>query len=311
MWLWGSLVFIFYVLEFTAAQTLDNTDGEIITPEDEGLLNAEPRVVGGIPATVGQFPYQVLIYYSKNSDNYMCGGAFISERHILTAAHCVSDVSNIEVLAGNVDRNKEENWIRASVYDVFVHEEYLPEDSKGPYNDIAVITLQEGFHLDGNVTASLKLADTEFPSRELCTVSGWGATKEDGSQSNILRYVQIQIVDRETCSGQIGKHLGLGEICAGSSSGGKDSCAGDSGGPLVCRGYLTGVVSWGDGCGRRNKSGVYANVVFYKEWIEKRISKVPPVNPNPYERSKKNTATDFTSFLFVLSFITLLSYLIQ
>jgi len=48
-----------------AAQTLDNTDGEIITPEDEGLLNAEPRVVGGIPATVGQFPYQVMLLRSN------------------------------------------------------------------------------------------------------------------------------------------------------------------------------------------------------------------------------------------------------
>jgi len=304
-------VFIFYVLEFTAVHTLDDTDGEITTPEVEGDVDIGPRIVGGFPATMGQFPYQVLIYSSKNSDKYMCGGAIISERHILTAAHCVSGVSNIEVLAGNIDRNPKKIWIHASVSDVSVHEEYLQEDSKGPYNDIAVITLQEALHLDGRATGSLNLRDTESPSGELCKVSGWGATKEDGFDSSILRYVQVSIVDRETCSGQLGKELGLGEICAGSSSVEKDSCSGDSGGPLVCGGYLTGVVSWGDGCGRKNKPGVYANVFFYKEWIEKRTSTAPPVNSNPNERSKKNTATDFRSGLFVLSFMTLLIYIIQ
>ena len=38
--------------------------------------------------------------------------------------------------------------------------------------------LQESFSLDGKVTGSLKLADTEFSSGELCTVTGWGRTKE-------------------------------------------------------------------------------------------------------------------------------------
>jgi len=41
---------------------------------------------------------------------------------------------------------------------------------------------------------------------------------------NILRYVEIPTVDRDTCSRQLGKRLGLGEMCAGSRSGDKDSC---------------------------------------------------------------------------------------
>lgn len=63
-------------------------------------------------------------------------------------------------------------------------------------------------------------------------------------------------------------------LCAGLISGGKDACQGDSGGPYVCknwngRWYLEGVVSWGDGCAWANKLGVYANVRYLRDWIQR------------------------------------------
>jgi hypothetical protein len=57
--------------------------------------------------------------------------------------------------------------------------------------------------------------------------------------------------------------------------------------------------------------GVYANVLSYKQWIENRAALVSSVNSHHDEGSNKNTAIGFTSVLFVLSFTTLLSYLIQ
>jgi len=51
----------------------------------------EARIVGGRRSDYGKWPWQVLIrestwfgIFSKNK----CGGVLISDRHVLTAAHC-------------------------------------------------------------------------------------------------------------------------------------------------------------------------------------------------------------------------------
>ena len=52
---------------------------------------------------------------------------------------------------------------------------------------------------------------------------------------------------------------------------------GDGGGPLACEeddGYytLTGLVSWGFGCGRKDVPGVYVKISSFIGWINQIIS---------------------------------------
>lgn len=60
----------------------------------------------------------------------------------------------------------------------------------------------------------------------------------------------------------------LGSFCAGSLDGSRDACFGDSGGGLICNGQITGIVSFGFGCGRRGFPGVYVDVSQFNHWIQ-------------------------------------------
>ena len=57
------------------------------------------------------------------------------------------------------------------------------------------------------------------------------------------------------------------------------SCDGDSGGPLLEDGTVVGLVSWGDGCARHGRPGVYARVSSAYDWIRRSVcdlSEQPP-----------------------------------
>ena len=64
-------------------------------------------------------------------------------------------------------------------------------------------------------------------------------------------------------------------LCAGPAQGGVGPCQFDSGGPLACqeRGvwFLTGIVSWGVGCGEPNKFGVYSDMSVLSDWVREMI----------------------------------------
>ena len=104
---------------------------------------------------------------------------------------------------------------------------------------------------------------------------GWGLTAENGLTSTHLREVTVPVVTNAVCSaGYASDGITIADtmLCAGSAQGGKDSCQGDSGGPIAIKDTngtwkQIGVVSFGIGCARPNKYGVYTRVSEFIDWI--------------------------------------------
>lgn len=61
------------------------------------------RIIGGFEANPGQFPYQISLRLA-GTFRHLCGGSVISDRWIITAAHCTqghySNISNLVVVTG-------------------------------------------------------------------------------------------------------------------------------------------------------------------------------------------------------------------
>lgn len=111
-------------------------------------------------------------------------------------------------------------------------------------------------------------------------VSGFGRLGEGRQTSAILQRLAMPYVDRLTCMESTQLRISTRMFCAGYHSAPKDACQGDSGGPHVTRYsgtyFITGIVSWGEGCARRGKYGVYTQVSKYINWIQNGIEQLMP-----------------------------------
>jgi len=158
-------------------------------------------------------------------------------------------------------------------------------DKQKRINDICVIKLAEPIAFNNKIQpACLPNKDHCFPAGTACVASGWGYVKEGGPRSSLLREVAVRIMESDHCNradyynGRI--HEGM--LCAGYNEGARDACTGDSGGPLVCplqngKWVLAGVTSWGVGCARHKRPGVYSDVRQFSDWIAAIINDYPDV----------------------------------
>jgi secreted trypsin-like serine protease len=240
----------------------------------EEIKPAGRRIVGGERADIRQHPWQVALDIKLDGQTHLCGGSIIADRWVLTAAHCFkrsTKPGDVRANAGATNYVMEGAW--SDVERVVINEGYDPRTHE---HDIALVRLRRS--LPGKVIPLATTGHKLSPGQPL-EVTGWGATSEGGDASRALMKASVPYVDNAVCN-EPAAYKGVikaGMMCAGDRDGGIDSCQGDSGGPLVWRTSqgptLVGVVSWGEGCARKLKYGVYSRVTSYTDWISNIISR--------------------------------------
>lgn len=252
-------------------------------------FDSSKRIVGGTPSEKGQWPWMTAIGFKlrnrrPRTPEWMCGGVLISNRYVLTAAHCVSKATTGEyepyvVQVGNIDLNDTSAGLILEIETQIIHNGYSAQTK---LNDIALFRLKEDVPLSNFIQPiCLPFEDrlrSELFLRKSPFVAGWGSTVFRGPLSPKLRHVQISVVDNPTCRNiftNYGATIDENILCAGVLAGGKDSCGGDSGGPLMLpldkKYYIIGVVSYGKKCAEVGFPGVYTRVTNYVQWISDNI----------------------------------------
>jgi trypsin len=233
------------------------------------------KIVGGVEAEKGEFPFMVSLQRTYGSRPF-CGGSLIASNWVLTAAHCSgsSMVQNTRVKIGHHTVKDTVGVESHAIKRVIIHPQYNGGTIDYDYALLELATPSE------YTPVKLQQVEVEIPSdgegAPVSTVIGFGATSEGGPQSDVMLKVDKPLVSFDQCNEAYEGEITEQMICAGFPEGGKDSCQGDSGGPLILRDaanepVLTGVVSWGHGCARPEKYGVYSKVSAAVQWIAESI----------------------------------------
>lgn len=254
-----------------------------------GLSRTRRRIVGGNETKVLEYPWTAPLLYNGR---FYCAASLINDLYVLTAAHCTAGFRKEKMVVRFLEHDRalknETVTVDRKIAEIIRHQRYNP----GNYdNDIAMLKLDKRIDLSSAVK---RLRDDNGSTeneddkgiRPVCLpekgrtytnytgiVTGWGTTEEGGSVSNILQQVSVPIISNEHCRTTAYKNrITENMLCAGYLEGGKDACQGDSGGPLHVmeqdkRFYEVGVVSWGEGCAREDRPGVYTRVNRYLTWI--------------------------------------------
>ncbi|XP_054438187.1 hepatocyte growth factor activator isoform X3 [Pteronotus mesoamericanus] len=246
-----------------------------------------PRIIGGSSSLPGSHPWLAAIYIGDS----FCAGTLVHTCWVVSAAHCFSHSpprESVTVVLGQHFFN-----LTTDVTQTFYIEKYIPYPMYSVFNpsdhDLVLIRLKK----KGDRCAvrsqfvqpiCLPEPSSPFPAGHKCQIAGWGHQDENVSgYSTYLREALVPLVADHKCSSPevYGADISPNMLCAGYFDCKSDACQGDSGGPLACEkngvAYLYGIISWGDGCGRLNKPGVYTRVANYVDWINDRIR--PPKRP--------------------------------
>ncbi|TEA31980.1 hypothetical protein DBR06_SOUSAS15210017 [Sousa chinensis] len=240
-------------------------------------ITAGNRIVNGENALTGAWPWQASMQWKGQ---HHCGVSLISSRWLLSAAHCFAKKNNSEDWTVNFVTIVNKLYMTQKVQNILFHENY---SRAGVHDDIALVQLAEEVSFTKYIhricfsEAKMKLSENDS-----VVVTEWGTLYINGSLPVILQQAFLKITDNIVCNAPHALS-GLATdtmLCAGFMSGEADACQilldtlsnhffsstnsmeNDSGGPLAYANsrniwHLVGIVSWGEGCGKKNKPGFF------------------------------------------------------
>ncbi|ETN65705.1 hypothetical protein AND_002518 [Anopheles darlingi] len=253
-------------------------------------------------AEYGEIPWMVAVFQMLTNDDgtpsfrYCCNGALISDRAVLTTAHCVSicggKVESILVRLGEWDLNSTIEAIPPTEAQVLKAHKHKDFAINSLINNIAVLELASIVQYGPTIQpVCLPEKHYSLTSRENLIFTGWGKTVQPTLSSNghnFLKAVILRNNERSICKGEMKSYdsshrleLHSSFVC-GTKVNEEQPCRGDAGAPVVAevpysedRYYIHGLVSWGYECSRPDRPNTaLTDVQRFRPWITKTLANI-------------------------------------
>lgn len=252
------------------------------------------KIVGGSQAEVETQPWIAGIFQNiMGTDQFLCGGSLIDPCWVLTAAHCFynptkkqPNKSVYKVFLGKSILNTNDEHEQVFMVDEIISHPDFTDHTGGNDNDIALIRIRTASGqcaVESNYVRTVCLPEKNLNlyDNTWCEIAGYGKQNSyDIYYAQRLMSATVNLISQDDCKNKYYDSTRVTDnmVCAGDPLWETDACKGDSGGPMVCehngRMTLYGIVSWGDGCAKKNKPGVYTRVTRYLNWIDSNMNAV-------------------------------------
>ncbi|MEQ2188283.1 hypothetical protein GOODEAATRI_013424 [Goodea atripinnis] len=187
------------------------------------------KIVGGSDAVVGSWPWQVSLQMERYG--HVCGATLVSNRWLISAAHCFQDSDAIKYsdarawrayLGMRLMTRGNHGAATRLVRRILLHPQY---DQFTSDYDIALLELSTPVFFNDLVQPVCVPASSHaFTTGANCFVTGWGVLMEDGELASRLQEASVKIINRKICNKLYDDAVTPRMLCAGNLQGGVDAC---------------------------------------------------------------------------------------
>uniref|UniRef100_A0A673K8J5 Mast cell protease 4-like n=1 Tax=Sinocyclocheilus rhinocerous TaxID=307959 RepID=A0A673K8J5_9TELE len=218
-------------------------------------------IVNGTEAKPHSRPFMVSL---QKNWRHICGGFLISDRFVMTAAHCWKN-EKLTAVVGAHDLRQNKGSVRIGVKSYHMHPKFNMHTLQ---NDIMLLRLEKEVEQNKNVMKiSIPKNERDIKADSVCRVAGWGRLSFKGKKSFRLMEADVKIMNNTECKNKWKDNFSVSQMMCVHGNGG--SCSEDGGGPLVCKDTAVGVTSFGDPkiCNSHERPEVYIKISAYIPWI--------------------------------------------